>query len=99
MNKELLADVKVSLFMNYYIEESIDLFGEELSTKLLSPARKGLQNIYYSFTILYNKDTHISYSIVAKLLWVEKGEVPTLIPPYCSCEPEVPIAPRRTRQN
>ena len=31
--------------MRHYIEESIDLFGEELSAMVLSPTKKGLKNI------------------------------------------------------
>ena len=33
MDIEFLADGKLYSFMNYYIEESIDLFGEELRAK------------------------------------------------------------------
>ena len=45
MDIEFLADGKLSLFMKDYIEESIDLFGEKISTKVSSPAKKGLQNV------------------------------------------------------
>ena len=38
--------------MKDYIEESIDLFGEEISAKVSSPANKGVQNIDESSTIL-----------------------------------------------
>ena len=38
---ELLVDGKLSVFMKYYIEESIDFFGEELITKLSSPSEEG----------------------------------------------------------
>ena len=42
---EFLARGKVSLFMKDYIEESIDLFGEELSATVLLLTSKGLQNM------------------------------------------------------
>ena len=70
---EFLAKLKLSLFMKDYIEESIDLFGEKISTAVSSPEKKGLQNIYYNTIILENKYADILHSIVAKLLWVEKG--------------------------
>ena len=38
--------------MKYYIEELIDLFVEELSKKVSSPAKKIMQNIYESSTRL-----------------------------------------------
>ena len=56
-----------------YIEESIGLFGEEISTKISSPAKKGIQNIYKSSTKLKRKCVDIFHSIVAKLPWVAKG--------------------------
>ena len=43
---EFLVDGKLSLFMKDYIEESIDLFGDDLRTKLSSSAKKGIQNLY-----------------------------------------------------
>ena len=55
------------------IKESIDLFGEEISTNISSPAKKSLQNVDESSTRLEKKDTDIFHSIVAKLLWVAKG--------------------------
>ena len=42
MDIEFLAIEKLSLFMKDYTEESIDLFGEELNTKVSSPSNKGL---------------------------------------------------------
>ena len=73
--------------MKDYIEESIYLFGDEISTKLSSPAKKGLQNIYESYTRL-EKDADILHSIFENLLWVEKGEGPTFRMSYCSYAPE-----------
>ena len=52
MDIELLANGKLYFFMKDYIEESIDLFGEEISAKVSSPANKGVQNIDESSTIL-----------------------------------------------
>ena len=49
---KLLADGKLSLFMKDCINESIDLFGEDISTNISSPAKKGLQNIDESSTRL-----------------------------------------------
>ena len=45
MGIESLTDGKLSLFMKDYIEESIDLFREKISTKVSSPAKKGLHNV------------------------------------------------------
>ena len=42
MDIEFLADGELSLFMKDYIEESIYLFVEDLSTKVSSPAKKGM---------------------------------------------------------
>ena len=55
MDIEFLADGKISLFMKDYIGESIDLFVEEISTKVSSPENKGLQNIYENSIRLENK--------------------------------------------
>ena len=52
MDIELLADVKLSLFMKDYIEGSIYLFGEELSATVSSPVKKCLHNIDDSSTII-----------------------------------------------
>ena len=49
---EFLADGKLSSFMKYYIEESIDLFGDELSATVSSPPKKVLQNTDKSSTKL-----------------------------------------------
>ena len=38
--------------MKDYIDKSIDLFGEEISTKVSSPVKKILQNVDESSTIL-----------------------------------------------
>ena len=46
------------------IKESIDLFGEELITKVSSPEKKVLQNIYKNSTRLENKDVDILHYIV-----------------------------------
>ena len=81
------------------IKESIDLFGEELITKVSSPEKKVLQNIYKNSTRLENKDVDIIHYIFEKLLWSEKGEGPTLIMLYRSCAIELPRSPRRTRRN
>ena len=54
--------------MKDYIEESIDLFREEISTKVSSPENKGLKNVDESYTRLEKKDADIFNSIVAKLL-------------------------------
>ena len=80
MGIEFLADVKLSLFMKYYIEESIDLFGDQLSTKVSSLIKKGLQHIDESSTRIENKYTDIFHYIVAKLLWLEKGGRPDIDP-------------------
>ena len=80
MDKEFLANGKLSLFMKDYIEESIYLFGGEISTKVSSPAKKGLQNIYESSKRLENKYADIFHCIVAKLLWVAKRGRPDIEP-------------------
>ena len=41
----LLGNSKVSMFMNYYIEEPITLFGEEIDATVSSPPKKSLQKI------------------------------------------------------
>ena len=82
MDIELLFNWKSSLFIKDYIKESIDLFGEELNAAVSSPARKGLQNIDKNSTRL-EKYAETLYSIVAKLIWVEKVEGPTLRHIYC----------------
>ena len=63
MDIEFLSDGKLSLFMKDYIEESIDLFGEEISTNVSSPEKKGLQNVYESSTRLEKKYADIFHSI------------------------------------
>ena len=65
---EFLEDGKLSLFKKNYIDKSIDLFGEEISTNVSSPAKKGLQNLDESYTIIQKKDVDIFNSVVAKLL-------------------------------
>ena len=66
--------------MKDYIKESIDFFGEELSTNVSSPAKKGMQNMDDSSTIIEKKDADILHSIVAKLLWVTKRVRPNIEP-------------------
>ena len=78
MDIEFLADGILSLFTKYYIEESIDLFGEDMSAKLSSPENKVLQNIFESSTRLGKKDAYIINFIVAKLLWLEKRGRPNI---------------------
>ena len=80
MEIEFLANVKLSLFMKDYIEESIDFFGEDLIVRVSSPAKKGFKNIHESSTRLENKDAEILNSIVAKLLWLPKGGRPKIDP-------------------
>ena len=80
MDKEFSADGKSSLFMKDYIEKLIDLFREEIITKVPSPAKKGPQNIYESSTRLYKKDTDIFHSISLKLLRVAKMDMPNIDP-------------------
>ena len=41
----LLGNGKLSMFMKYYIEESIALFGKDLDATVSSPPKKGLQKI------------------------------------------------------
>ena len=48
------------------------MFGEEISTKVSSPEKKGMQNVHESSTRLENKYADIFHSILAKLLWVAK---------------------------
>ena len=88
MDVELLAYAKLYLFMKDYIDKSIDLFEEQISMKVSSSAKRVLHNIYESSTRLEDKDANILHPIVAKLIRVEKGEGPTLSPPYRSCAPE-----------
>ena len=45
MDIDFLSDGKFYLFMKDYIEESIDLFVEDISTKVSSLAKKGVQNL------------------------------------------------------
>ena len=66
--------------MKAHIEESIDLFGEELITNVSSPEKKGLKIIYESSTRLEKKYEDILHSIVAKLLWVAKRGRPDIDP-------------------
>ena len=47
--------------MKDYIEESFGLFREELSTKVLSSAKKGLHNIDVSSTRLEKIFRHLSF--------------------------------------
>ena len=80
MDIEFLVHGKLSLFMKDYIEESIDLFREKISTKVSSPEKKGLQNVDEGSTRLEKKDAEIFHSIFAKLLWVEKWGRPDIDP-------------------
>ena len=80
MDIEFSAYGKLSLFMKDYIEESIDFFGEEISRKVSSPAKKYLQNVDESSTILEKKNSDIFHSMVAKLLWLAKGGRPDIDP-------------------
>ena len=52
MDIQFLADGKLYLFMKDCINESIDFFGEDISTNISSPAKKCLQNIDESSTRL-----------------------------------------------
>ena len=54
--------------MKNYIEESMNLFDEELRSTVSSPENQGLQNIDDSSTRLENKDADILHFIVAKQL-------------------------------
>ena len=56
MDIVFLADEKLYLFMKDYIEESIDLLGKEISTKISSPAKNFLQSVDESSTRLENID-------------------------------------------
>ena len=77
---DYLTGGKLSLFMKDYIEESIDLFGEYISTKVSSPENQGMQNVDESSKILYKKDADILHSIVEKILWVAKMVRPNIGP-------------------
>ena len=52
MYVKILADGRLSLFMKDYINESVYLFGEELSVTVSLPENKGFQNIYESYKII-----------------------------------------------
>ena len=80
MDIEFLSYGKLSFFMKDYIDESIDLFGEELSTKVSSPAKKVRQNIDERSTRPEKKDADIFHSIVAKLLLLSKRGRPDIEP-------------------
>ena len=80
MDIEFLAHGKLSLFIKDYIEKSIDLFGEEISTKVSSPEKKGLQNVDDSSKRLEKKYADIFHSMVTKLLWLVKRGKPDIEP-------------------
>ena len=88
MDIEFLCNGKLYLFMKGYIEESIDMFQEDLSAAVSSPANKGLQNIDEIPTRIEKKYAEILHSIDGKILWVAKRGVPTLSQIYRYYAPE-----------
>ena len=71
MDKEFLEYRKLSIFMKYYIKESIDLLEEDLSAMVSSSTKKALYNTNEIFTGTENKYAEILHSILAKLLWLK----------------------------
>ena len=56
------------------------MFGDDLSTTVSLPEKKGLQNISESSTKIEKKYSYILRSIVAILIWVKKGVSPNIDP-------------------
>ena len=62
--------------MKKYIQESIDLFDEDVSTKVSSAANKNLHKVNPETPILSKNQAEDFYSIVAKILWTTKQAQP-----------------------
>ena len=60
------------------MEECIEIFGEDVSTLVTSPATKKLFEVREYFEELSYKNRELFHSVVAKLLFIMKRSIPDL---------------------
>jgi hypothetical protein len=78
MNLKFKDDGTVHLGMKGYIEEAIELFGEDVSTKVANAATKKLFTVSETSAPLSTDKADLFHSVVAKLLWVMKRSRPDI---------------------
>jgi KUP system potassium uptake protein len=78
MNIKFKDDRSVQIGMKDYITESIELFGEDVSKNVATPATKNLFVVDPDAESLDRAKADIFHSIVAKLLWVMKRSRPDI---------------------
>jgi hypothetical protein len=77
MNITFNEDGSLEIEMRKYLEEAIELFGEDVSTRVSSPATKKLF-VLTPAEGLGDERAEIFHSVVAKLLWVMKRARPDI---------------------
>ena len=77
MDIDMTNDGKFNIGMQEYINEAIEIFDEDVSTPVASAAYVNLTNIQESES-LYEQESDMFHSFVAKLLWVEKRMRPNI---------------------
>ena len=65
---ELIDSNKISIGMNNYIQESIEIFDEDVSIKLLHAANKNIHELNTEYPILLKKKVEDFHFIVANNL-------------------------------
>ena len=78
MSIEFCKNGSVKIGMREHIKEAIDVFGEDVSTKVSSPANLGLNIVDETSPELNMEQQDLFHSIVAKLLWVMKRGRPDI---------------------
>jgi hypothetical protein len=78
MNLVFNDDGSLQVETKTYIKEAIEAFGEDVSTKVSSPATKKLFEVNPDTPVLETERADIFHSVVAKLLWVEKRSRPDI---------------------
>ena len=69
---ELLDNKNLAIGINNYTQEYINLFDEDVSTKVLSAENENPQEVNLDPSIQPKKQAEHFYSIVANILWTTK---------------------------
>ena len=72
MNISFIGDNKVKLTMRNYLEEAIQMFGEDVSVGAATPANRNLFVVNETLSLLETRKAEIFHRVVAKLLYVAK---------------------------
>ena len=78
MDKEFIGDGKVAITTPQHIREMVEDFPEELTYKVVNPARNELFTVVVDAKKLDNTKTEIFRKITAKGLWISKRSRPDL---------------------